>query len=85
MSVTIIAFVPSTSAIMSAVCRARSMPLMRRVPSLGTAWFSLIAGREYVHLSRSVPYFAKHFRAKRALSEANAKAGAVAAKLKKKF
>jgi hypothetical protein len=55
------------------------------VTGLGAAWFSLIAGREYVHLSRSVPYFVKHFKAKRALAKSNAEAAAVAAKLKKKM
>lgn len=63
-------------------------PRLRGTPwvtGLGTAWFSLIAGREYVHLSRSVPYFVKHFKAKRALAKSNAEAAAVAAKLKKKM
>ena len=38
-----------------------------------------------MHLSRSVPYFVKHFKAKRALAKSNAEAAAVAAKLKKKM
>ena len=56
----------------------------RWVTGLGAAWFALIAGREYVHLTRSVPYFLKHFKSKRALARSNAEAAETAAKLKKK-
>ena len=61
-------------------------PKLRGTPwvmGLGSAWFLLIAGREYVHLSRSVPYFVRHFKGKMALARSNVAAAGTAAKMKK--
>ena len=61
-------------------------PKLRGTPwvmGLGSAWFLLIAGREYVRLSRSVPYFVRHFKGKMALARSNAAAAGTAAKMKK--
>ena len=48
---------------------------------LGIAWFSLIAGREAVHLQRSVPYFRAERRRKADLARRNEEAKKIKKKL----
>ena len=55
------------------------------VYGLGAAWFTLIAGREHVHLSRSVPYFREHAVRRAAREKSNADAAETLKKVKKKI
>ena len=65
-----------------------SSPKLKGTPwvyGLGAAWFTLIAGREHVHLSRSVPYFREHAVRRAAREKSNADAAETLKKVKKKI